>query len=950
MTNTKDHVVNQMIKLLKNSPADEALFFEEEKNYKWLEYLIPHGFFKVEKIKKLVQDGNTYYYPAWPQGNYLESIAQGIKSKEITDEVFINRYAELLRTFYSVRENLWAIRSIFRSIFCIPTKFLSIDDVTASFNMIEEISSRNDYVEFDLHESYFNILQTTGNNEQERSIFKEYTKCLLRSKSEDRFGIRERKLIFFKDYRIKQFTDKFYQVQHTIKDYLLQDMISVVNDLLSEHLKGEKIDETSILWRPAIEPHAQNKFHDSAPSVFTGILYELSKTLLEKGIVPKEISEWQATDKFIFSRLFIALATIFPDIFSPNDSAKRIVELGLRYQFRHEMFHFLKTHFDHLSDENKDAILNKIEGLVDKYSDDNDDRKPLFTAWKKMRWLQAIKDSPYTRASNLYQEIFQITNSEAEHPDFDSYVGSTWVGPTSPLKLEDFDRLKAHEIVIKLAEFKDKKDRFGEPSVDGLSRVFEEYVVKEPVKCSALIKEMPKLPFVYLSAMFDGYTKCRVDNTKLVPDEELLDLALCTFQDEKFISEVNDHESKTRWLVTSIFRFISAGVREDKNAFNQRLNKKCYEILKKAVEIVKPSEDYKGSSDAQTRAINEPRGVLFESAILFALREARLVYDKKDKASKDSDQFKEAWLHLYDLIREPLESQNIKEVSLHAHLGSLYRQIQFLNQEWLYANIDLVCPTDPAKEDLWSAFMQGFCYVNVSVKEMYQILYQKGHLLKFLRYPQDSESKSSGRLDTLQERIIALALVSFVLKTESLSNGLLKEILEYEDADEWSRMIHFIPRIVGDKPSKSVSKQAKDLLSYITEKFDSIEDKMIWKKHFSSIGWVLPILKDPNDPLVEKIIKIEAFYTNDYWDHYEIVNYLEPLKDSHTETVGKLFLELVKSGKGFPGYPEEKIKAICASLKKNGFTTLLADVCKAYATKSPHSTITKAIFGIMEGA
>jgi len=161
-------------------------------------------------------------------------------------------------------------------------------------------------------------------------------------------------------------------------------------------------------------------------------------------------------------------------------------------------------------------------------------------------------------------------------------------------------------------------------------------------------------------------------------------------------------------------------------------------------------------------------------------------------------------------------------------------------------------------------------------------------------------------------------------------------------------MIHFIPRILGNKPTKSILSQATKLLTYLTDKFDSVEDKVRWKKHFSSLGWVLPILKDPNDPLVARIIRIEAFYTNDSWDHYEIINYLEPFKDSHTETVGKLFLELVKSGKGHPGYPEDKIKAICSSIKTNGFSPLLADICNAYAEKSPGSSLTKSIFGLME--
>lgn len=943
----RDHAVSEMIKLLRNNPIDEAIFFEEESNNKWLTYLVPAGFFKVELVKPLVQEGNSYYYPGWPQGVYLEKVAQNIHTKVIVDEEFIKFYINLLRTFFAIRENLWAIRAIFRSVYLIPSKYLEVKDISDSFDMIESMSKKNDFIELDLHESYFNLVKTIGFNDKERSVLKEYTKNLLRSKNEEGSGYRERKLVFFKEYRFKNFVEKFLKIQSDLGDHILFDTVEVANSLLGEHLKDKDIDKTSVLWRPAVEPHSQNKFHDSAPSVLTGILYELSSISLSRGKLLEELQGWKKSKQIIFSRIYIALVTRFSQYLNPNECAIRILQLGLRTDFKHEIFQFLKEHFEHINQENQDAIIDSIAKLEDTFTDVNDPRKPLMTAWKKMRWLQAIKDSSNPKVGSLYQETFKITNAEAEHPDFNSFVSSTWVGPTSPLTLDELKKLAPSEIVEILINFKEKKDQFDEPSSEGLSRVLEEFVVSEPAESLTLVSNALKLPFIYQSALFDGYTKCFVDKPKLVQVKELLGLAKMIVMSEVFEKEVSDTGSKARWTANSIFRFISAGVRDDKNAFNPCLNFLCHEILEHAVKIVMPSKDYKGSSDAQTRAINEPRGVLFETAILLALREARLVYNVKDKSSKDSLEFKEVWDKLYRVIGPPLEAQNNLEVSLHAHLGSLYRQILFLNKDWLLNNIDLVCPPDISKDDLWSAFMQGFSYVNVNVKEMYQILYQKGHLLRFLRYNQDPEGQSLSRLGTLQERIIALALISFVLKTESLKAGLVREILDFEDANEWNRMIHLIPQIIGKKPSKSILTQTKKLISYIVEKFENVEDRLKWKRHFSSLGWTLQIFKDPKDPLVKKIINIEAFYTNDYWDHHEIVDYLESYKVSHTETVGRLFLELIRGGKGYPGYPEDKIKAICFSLKQAGYTELLADVCSVYSRKAPNSLLTKEIFKIV---
>lgn len=812
MTNNKGHIVNQMATLLKDNPRDEASFFEQEKNHKWLEALIPHGFFKPETIKPLVIEGDSHYYPAWPQGVYIEAIAKQIHENKITDENFIKVYISVLRDLFVTKDNLWAIRAIFRSVFLIPAKYICMDDVTNAFKLIEQISNSNSFIEFDVHDSYFSILKSIEDNEHDRSIFSEYIKYLLSSKSEESFGIRERKLIFFRDHRFKQFSDRFLKNAKNSNKNILEDIISVITSLLSEHLKSDEVDKTTTLWRPAVEPHLQNQYKDSAPSIFTAILYEASKMLISIGHLPAQLQSWKTSDKNTFARIYIALTTTYPDILDRDECAKRIIELGLRHQLRYEAYHFLEKNFDLLSSANQTSILDAIRTLADNSTDENDPKKPLFTAWKKMRWLQAIKNSKNDDAKKLYEEVYKITNGESEHPDFDSYMSSVKWGFDSPLSIEDLDQLKPSEIIQKINELKDKKDRFAEPFAEGLSRTFEAYVVKEPVKSSALISDILSLPATYISALFDGYTKCWVEK-KFVPVDELLDLAKSALKNESFCKELVDKNSRARWSATSMFRFISAGVRDDEKAFDPLLNEKCYEILKSAAHLVKPDTDYKGSSDALTRAINEPRGVLFESAILLALRQARLCYDNSNNTITNEHEFKKAWENLFEIIAIPLASQDENEVSLHAHFGALYRQLLFLDKDWLYKNIDLVCPSDTLKPDLWSSFIQGFCYVNVYNKEMYTILNNKGYLLKFLR-AEDKEQPGT-RINTLQEHIINLAIIAVLLKDESLDKGLLSKILGANAQEEWNKVIRSLPHLVGkNQRMKLLLRQKRSYHSY----------------------------------------------------------------------------------------------------------------------------------------
>lgn len=939
MTLCKEHIVKEMVKLIKSSPRDEAIFFEEEKNYKWFLSLIPYDLFKPDTIKPRVIEGESSHYPHWPQGIYIETIAKQISEEKITDDSFIKIYIEVLRGLFVAKSNLWAIRAIFRSVLLIPTKFLIVDDITQSFNMIENAGT-NRFIEFDVHESYSHIIKNIEDNEHDRTIFKEFLKRLLCSSSEESLGIRERKLIFFRDHRFKTLSDMLITQTRNRKASLLMDTVTVVTDLLSEHLKTEDIDNTTTIWRPAVEAHRQNQYKDSAPSIFTAILYEVSKVLLSTGITPNELLSWKNSDRNTFVRIYISLATAYPDILDQDECAITILAFGMKHQLRYEVYHFLNKNFDLLSATNQSKVLDAIRNLSSESSEESDPKKPLYTAWKKMRWLQAIKNSKNEDAKKIYEETFKITNGESEHPDFDNYMSSVKWGFDSPLSTEDLDQLKPSEIIQRISEFKEKKNRFGEPLTEGLSRTLESFIIKEPVKCSALIKDILTLPAIYVSSLFDGYSKCWIDS-KFVPVDELIDLAISAFDNESFCKELVDKNSRARWSVNSVFRFISAGVRDDEKAFDPKLNVKCYEVLKKAISLVKPDEDYKGSSDALTRAINEPRGVLFESAILLALRQARLCYNNTDNTIINESEFRNAWVNLFELIKNPLDEKDESEVSLHAHIGALYRQFMFLDKDWLYKNLDIVCPSDSQKPELWSSFIQGFCYVTVYVKEMYSHLKSRGYLLKFLRLEHGGQSGT--RINTLQEHIIKLATIAVLLKDESLTQGLLKDILDANDGDEWNSIIRSLPRLVGEDSDDDIFAEAKKIVSYLLDKFDSVHDKDKWKKHFEGTGWLLKLFRDPSDDLVKNIITVSAFYSNAHWDHYEIVEYLEPFRDSHTEVVGKLYLELLKSSKGYPAYPEEKIIAICSSLKKSGKKEILADICRFYSDKLPTSKLTKEL-------
>ena len=946
MKNDKKHLVNEVVKLLNLDSSNLDHFFSKEENSQWLQSLEPHGFFNADSIKNpIVKEGGSFYDPPWNQGDFLEKIAEQIFNGKISDSSTIELFLKVIRDLLVAdHKNIWAMRSIFKCLFKLPVKNITVNDVSNCFKMIESVNKNNILIEFDIHEIFFRILSSIQNCSHDRLVFKEFLKNLIKFREEGGVNFKERRLIYFQEHRFKSIEDKFlnFDEYYKGKDYLLEDAVDVISHALNEILKIEGVDERSTSWRPAIEDHYQNKHHNSAESILTAVIYKIVNFLAKKGQLHSIIEQWKKSDKITFSRIYIAFNTENPTQLNINDCAHRIISLGLKPPFRHEVYHFLNKHFESLSQEIQSSILDKIETLPHKYSDDEDERKPTFTAWEKLKWLQAIKDSKNERGNKLYDANLKIIGSEPDHPDFDSYMGGTFIGPTSPWNLNDFEQSSPNEIIQKLTEYRDDDRNFDEPSIEGLSRTFESYVAQDSMKCSSLKNKMLSLPRIYLSSFFDGYSKAWM-NGKFVPVEELLNLGRQAINDKSFKDDLSNKNSKTSRAISSISRFISTGVRDDKKAFKPEFNSKCYEILKLAVPMVKTNQEYENSSDALTRAINEPRGVIFEAAILLALREARIVSQESDKDSKNTPEFKKAWSNLYQIIKEPLKSQNCEEVSLHAHLGSLYRQCLYLDKDWIYKNIDLVCPPRDDKFSLRSAFIQGYCYVNVYIKEMYFLLYERGYLLEFLRKSnQDNENKGN-RINTLQERIVSLATIAYILGDESLNDGLFKEILGYEDAHEWGEIICSLARLVGKEPEKDIFDRAVTIVTFMIDKFESLEKKELFKKHFQSFERLLGIFKDPKNPNVGKIIEISSYYMSDNWSHFQTIEYLFNFKDSHTSVVGTLFYKIVSDGKSFPYHPEEKIIAICQSLKDKNESESLTRICRIYSDKLPNSELTKSI-------
>ncbi len=91
-----------------------------------------------------------------------------------------------------------------------------------------------------------------------------------------------------------------------------------------------------------------------------------------------------------------------------------------------------------------------------------------------------------------------------EHPEFDSWHGSGWVGPTSPATSEELAAMRDDDLLVLLQIWRSKPGQHVGPSVEGLARSLEDAVASNPRRFGPLLPRFAQLPISYTRSTLRG--------------------------------------------------------------------------------------------------------------------------------------------------------------------------------------------------------------------------------------------------------------------------------------------------------------------------------------------------------------------------------------------------------------------------------------------------------------
>lgn len=503
------------------------------------------------------------------------------------------------------------------------------------------------------------------------------------------------------------------EVRTLVEDHWLKNLIDVRADTFGRKTGKDAADifltrlmdvfahvmggHQSWLFRPAIEDHQQN-FDWRGP--YNRFVEGLRNTMLawidsDAGAAEKYVEGLFSSGSEIVERVavhlvdqrFDALRSLVPNAISPSffDSGHR-----------HELHLFLKSHFQHLSGEEKTATLDAIRGLP--LSDSGED-SARFQHDIQRNWLSAIAGQGYEPADSWLAELNGALGPAASffHPDFNGYHETRWgFGPT-PHNVQELVVFAQGGIIVERLNAFTPSNAWNGPSIRSLSDAVIDAVGAAPQTFADQLPQFLNAKAEYQYAIIAGFKKLwgawdgkQVDFAWNQTWPKLIDFFEIILTNEDFWKAEVAQEpglSPTRdWIPPVISEFLRAGTQSDDKAYAPELLARTQPLV--AI-LLDKSESQKevDEGNALNHAINTAKGKAIEALFDHALRCCRL----SDKASNSHV---ETWHGLQSFFDAELARSRDGNYEFSALAGAYIGNLNYMSEDWVNTNFGKIFPVE----------------------------------------------------------------------------------------------------------------------------------------------------------------------------------------------------------------------------------------------------------------
>jgi hypothetical protein len=661
----------------------KRLFFAELQNPNWLEPLTALGVFATEP-EAWVDDAGLQRPRPWPEGEYLARVAAA--EPVATARVLLEHAAS---------GNPWVHRVVLHAALAMPAEHAA----RLVPQIVKALGSSLGWVDAD------KVVKLT---EALAADHPKQTRALLTAVFQPKAG-GEEVTVFGTRTEVISSVDSFWfrelapRVVPLLADFGMDGLKSAVGWLMHAMdipSRGEAASGGSQLWRPSIGPSPQNSGLYEITDALIDIVRDTATQVAKVGQLREVVDFLMARDRDLLSRIAVETTAqiVSVDPFAGAiDVARTLLnnEAFLDLDVRPEYVHLALAAIPHLSREDVAAWQAVIDAQAWQGSDDvmrqiaaygqaeladvSDDEVAVVRRRMKYRLLLPLDP---VLPTGLKAELAEMKTEfgAMEHPEFGSYVTSSFTGPTSPLDHDALGAMSPDALRTYLETWEPGEGHPFGPSREGLARELEIVAENMPDLLAALAGDLLALGRSYVRATIAGWTKALPKGFQPTADVWQLLTTLAQLPDtgEDTPANFSVDDAAWRWAQRSAADFTAGYVAAHGNQLTADEAMKLWAILYPLTSHADPTpqhEDRFGGSnmDPLTLSLNTTRPV----AIRAAIKLLRAI------AKRGGDEFSALRGYIVEMLSRHVKAASDPSLAVAAVIGEALGHIFDIDRAWV---------------------------------------------------------------------------------------------------------------------------------------------------------------------------------------------------------------------------------------------------------------------------
>lgn len=676
------------VQVVVGSLADEnlkRLFFAELQNPNWLTPLAALGSFATDPETWVDQTGIARARP-WPEGEYLARLAAA-EPVAVTD----------LLLEHAASPNPWVHRVVLDAALAVPPA----QAARLVPQIVKALRSGQDWVDAPKVVTIAEAL-VTNHPKQTRRLLTGAFEPKAGGDEVTALGTRTRVVSSIDSYWFLQLAPRVVPLLAGLGMDGLKSAVGWLVRAIDIPSNGEARSkyDSGHFWRPSIAPSSQNSGLHEMSDALVDIVRDTSILIAQDGHLREVIDFLEACDRVLLARIAVETTahvvaadpkTEVVDVARGLLKKEPLLDLVSRPEYVHLALAAIpqlsaadvaawQQVVDALAWQGSDDVMRRIAGYGQTEPKDVGDEE-VATVRRRMKYRLLLPLEEVLPAG-LKTELEEMKTKfgEMEHPEFGSYISTSFTGPTSPLDHEALKTMSPDELRTFLSTWEPADDRHFGPSLEGLAQELEVVAETRPELLAAIASDLLVLGRSYVRAAVGGWTKAL--STGYLPTDEVWQLlnTLVELPDsgEDEPSDLSDDDPVWRWAQRSAADFATGYLTVQGEDLSSDDAAKLWAVLSPLTRHLDPTrghEDRFGGSnmDPLTLSLNTVRPVAIRAAIKLLRAVAR----------RESVEFAELRMHILEMLSHHVDAANDPSSAVAAVLGEALLHIWDIDRAWI---------------------------------------------------------------------------------------------------------------------------------------------------------------------------------------------------------------------------------------------------------------------------